>query len=85
LAGSDLTFSEANKIFAEKTGMSVMPENYQFLSRTMLWMVPEMDIMFSWMATDGYRSNIPDLKKLHPGLMSWGGWLTKESGWVSKK
>jgi hypothetical protein len=85
LAGSDLTFSEANKEFAEKTGLPSMPEAYHFLSRTLLWMVPDMDKMFSWMATDGYRADIPGLKALHPELLSWGDWLEKESGWASKE
>jgi hypothetical protein len=83
LAGSDLTYAEASAVFAEKTGLPEMPEAYHFLSQTLLWMVPDMDKMFGWMATDGYRADIPALKELHPGLLSWGEWLEKESGWTS--
>jgi len=43
-----------------------------------------VDRMFGWMATDGYRADIPALKELHSGLLSWGEWLEKESGWTFK-
>jgi hypothetical protein len=81
LAGSELTYADANKVFVEKTGLPAMPEAYQFLSRTLLWMVPDMDKLFDWLATDGNRADINSLKKLHPELMSWDDWLEKESGW----
>jgi hypothetical protein len=84
LAGSDLTYAEANTVFAEKTGLSEMPKAYNFLSQTLLWVAPDMGALFDWMATDGCRADIAALKEIHPGLMTWGDWLDKESGWVSK-
>ena len=84
LAGSEVSFADANKIFKEQTGLDGMPETYEFLSKGLTWMIKDVSTMFEWFANEGYGADIPALKKLHPGLMSWGEWLQKESGWVTK-
>ena len=84
LAGSEGSFADANKIFKEQTGLDGMPETYEFLSKGLTWMIKDVSTMFEWFANEGYGADIPALKKLHPGLMSWGEWLQKESGWVTK-
>jgi len=84
LAGSEISFAEANAIFKEKTGLPQMPETYEFVVKGLLWAVKEMSIMFDWFATDGYGADISALKKINLDLMSWSEWLGKDSGWVKK-
>jgi len=77
LAGADITFDQANDIFKEKTGADA-PTTFGFLGSAILWAVKEVGTMFNWFYTDGYGSDIAELKKLHPGLLDLGAWLEKE-------
>ena len=61
-----------------------MPETSEWLCKAMLWAMKDVSLMFDWFASDGYVADIPEVKKIHPGLMSWDEWLEKESGWVKK-
>ena len=78
LAGDCLTFDEFNQVFQEKKGYPV-PTTFEFVARFIKWMIKEMTIMFNWFDEEGYHVDIPQLKKLHPGLLSFGDWLEKES------
>jgi hypothetical protein len=80
LAGSSLTFDEAQKVFTEKTS-SPMPESYEFMARGLTWMIKDIDLMFEWFATDGYKADIEEVKQMYPKLLDWGSWLENESGW----
>jgi len=82
IAGSSLTFKDAQKIFIEKTGIqSGMPESYEFMARGLTWMIKDVDLMFEWFATTGYKADIEEVKKIYPGVLDWGNWLEKESNW----
>jgi hypothetical protein len=35
--------------------------------------------MFQWFIDKGYEANIPNLKKIYPGLTSFKNWLNKNS------
>lgn len=35
--------------------------------------------MFRWFDEEGFGTDIPALKKMHPGLLGLGNWLVKES------
>lgn len=76
LAGDDLSFYDANKIFEEKTG-SPFPLTFEFVASGFLWAVKEMGIMMKWFYDEGYGANISELKKEHPGLLDFAGWLDK--------
>jgi uncharacterized protein YbjT (DUF2867 family) len=78
LAGCQLTFSEANQIFKEKTGKD-MPSTFGFVSHLLLHAVKEVGVMFKWLKQEGTAADIEELKKIHPGLMSFGTWLETES------
>jgi uncharacterized protein YbjT (DUF2867 family) len=84
LAGADITFSQANDIFEEKTGADV-PTTFGFLGSAILWGVKEVGTMFQWFYTDGYGANVSELKKIHPGLLDLGAWLEKEGKFPLKK
>lgn len=78
LAGDELTFAQANKVWQDKVGHPA-PSTYSFLGTGLLWSSKEMGSMFRWFETDGYNVDIAELKKEHPGLQSLGDWIEKES------
>jgi len=84
LAGDELTMEELRQVFREKQGYDV-PTTYQFFGRFMKWMLTEVNVMFKWFDEEGYRVDIPKLKSMNPGLMSFGDWLEKEGGFPVKK
>lgn len=83
LAGDDLTFDQANQVFRDKLGYD-MPLTYEFIARFIKWMLPELNVMFQYFDEVGFETNVPKLKKLHPGLMGLGEWLEKESAFPKK-
>jgi len=84
LAGSEITFDQANKIFHEKTGLEKMPESFEVFGRGLLWAVADVNLMFTWFATDGYGADLSQLKELNPDLLTWDQWLVKQSAWTTK-
>jgi hypothetical protein len=83
LAGDELSFAEASKIFNDKTGQN-MPTTFTFLGNILLWAIGDLGTMFKWFNTDGYAVDIQALRKRHPGLLSFGDWLEKKSKFEMK-
>ncbi|KAK3903609.1 hypothetical protein C8A05DRAFT_14433 [Staphylotrichum tortipilum] len=81
LAGSELTYDEMVKVFKQKTGAEP-PKTFGFIARFVLWLSEEMGTMFNFFEKEGYGANIPELKKVHPGLKDLGTWL--EETWPTK-
>ena len=78
LAGDNLTFEQLNRTFADQMGYAV-PTTFGFLAEIVKWMVKEMGIMMRWFDEEGFGNiDIANLKKMHPGLMTYGDWLEKE-------
>ena len=85
LAGSDITFADAQKIFKEKTGLkSGMPETYDFMAKGVMWALKDIEVMFDWFVKEGYGAKIDQVKEIYPDLLDWPTWLEKESEWVKK-
>ncbi|THW59208.1 NAD(P)-binding protein [Aureobasidium pullulans] len=78
LAGDELTFAEASKVWQDTVGYGA-PATYSFMGGGLMWAVKELGTMFRWFETDGYQVDIPALKKEHPGLQTLGDWIEKES------
>jgi hypothetical protein len=36
-------------------------------------------LMFKWFHNEGYKANIPELRKMNPELKDFGAWLEKDS------
>ncbi|KAL8660620.1 MAG: hypothetical protein Q9202_006365 [Teloschistes flavicans] len=83
LAGDELTFERLSEVFEEKMGYP-LPVTFGFLARFVKWMLTELNIMFRWFDEEGFGADIPALKKMHPGLKSFGDWLETESAFVKK-
>ncbi|KAL8727238.1 MAG: hypothetical protein Q9181_005785 [Wetmoreana brouardii] len=82
LAGDELTFNQLNDVFQSKMGYPI-PLTFEFLARFLKWMLKEISIMFRWFDEEGYDgADTSTLKKLHPGLLTFGDWLEKESGFT---
>ncbi|KAL8949464.1 MAG: hypothetical protein Q9222_004430 [Ikaeria aurantiellina] len=79
LAGDELTFAQLDEVFVKRLGYPV-PTTFEFLARFMKWMISELNIMYKWFDEEGYGVDIPELRKMHPGLKTFGDWLEKESG-----
>jgi len=84
LAGDDLSFAEASDIFKEKTGQK-MPTTFALLAYGILWAIGDLGAMFKWLYASGYGADVEALRKRHPGLLSFGDWLEKESKFEMKK
>ncbi len=84
LAGDELSFSQANQVFKEKTGKD-MPTTFTFLGSAMLWGIKEMGSMFAWFREEGYGCDIAALKKQNPKLKTLGDWLEKDGQFALKK
>ncbi|TKA22484.1 hypothetical protein B0A50_07949 [Salinomyces thailandicus] len=83
LAGDELTHQQLSKAFENKTGQP-MDGTFWFLGSVLKYMVAELGTMINWFGSDGYKANIPELKKMHPGLMDLETWIEKESAFTTK-
>lgn len=77
LAGDELTLAQASKVWRDKG--HTPPVTYSFLGAGLLWSSKEMGSMFRWFETDGYRVDIPALRKEHPGLQTLDAWIETNS------
>lgn len=83
LAGDELTSPQLDQAFKNKTTQGMAGTFWAFgaLLRTM---IGELRIMIDWFAAEGYKADISNLKKLHPGLMDVETWIVKESAFPLK-
>ncbi|KAI7222490.1 NAD(P)-binding protein [Hortaea werneckii] len=82
LAGDELTHQQLSQAFEKKTGQP-LEGTFWFLGSFLKYMVAELGTMIDWFASDGYKANIPELKKMHPGLMDLETWIEKESAFAT--
>lgn len=66
LAGDEITFPRVAEIYERITG-----------TPTRLETTPIEERMFEWFAEDGYQADIPALRKLHPGLLTFEQFLAQ--------
>jgi hypothetical protein len=83
LAGDEVTQQQFSDVFEEKTG-SRLDGTYWFLGRFLKFMVGELGLMIDWFGSEGYKANIPELRKMHPGMLDLGSWIEKESAFPKK-
>lgn len=84
LAGDELTFEEANKIFLEKTGKEI-PVTYGFLANFVLWAVKDLGLMFKFFVEKGYGADIATVRRLNKGLKDFPTWVEGSSYGKGKK
>lgn len=82
LAGDELTFEQFSQTF-EKVAGHPAGTTFSLLGTALKSGVSEIGVMVDWFKNDGYKANIPEVKKAHPEVTSMEQWL-KESAFVKK-
>ncbi|KAL6406464.1 nucleoside-diphosphate-sugar epimerase family protein [Ilyonectria robusta] len=82
LAGDELTFSQLSQSFERATGAPVGTA-LGLLGKALKHGVPEVGIMVDWFKQDGYKANMAEVKRIHPGVMTMEDWV-KDSAFVKK-
>lgn len=83
LAGDELTYEKANKIFRREMGYE-LPITYRAVGWLMQALVKELGTMFAWFKEEGYGADIEDLRKKNPKLIDWETYIVKYSGYPKK-
>jgi uncharacterized protein YbjT (DUF2867 family) len=80
IAGDELTLPEVAEHFAAVLGRRVeyVPRSLDDVRQEN----PEWAIMLEWFETRGYKANVEELRRMHPGLMPFTQWLER-SDWSS--
>ncbi|KAJ5567973.1 hypothetical protein N7450_010459 [Penicillium hetheringtonii] len=81
--GDELTYSQFETIFKEKTGKSI-PTTFQFLCAAFMAMVKDMGFMFRWFHDEGFGASIEEVRKIHPNLKDFGTWLETKSDFARR-
>ena len=80
VAGDSLTYDQAVDVFKQKTGQA-LPTTYDTIAKAILWAVKDVGLMFKWFGMSGFDADIPALRKMHPGMLTFGKWLQQKSTW----
>ncbi|KAI9813742.1 MAG: hypothetical protein M1826_002387 [Phylliscum demangeonii] len=84
LGGDELSFHQTDDVFRRVLGHGI-PTTWSIFGWGMLRMLGDVKPMMTWFEEVGYQVDIPALRKLHPGLLSWEDWLKRpESKWQGK-
>ncbi|KAF2729982.1 NmrA-like family protein [Polyplosphaeria fusca] len=78
IAGSTMTYDEANEIFKKKTGKE-MPVYPGVVGHVLTHAAKEFTVMLKWLKAEGTSANVEECKRMHPGLTDFGTWLENES------
>ena len=81
IAGDELTEPQQAELFAKAIGHPVALGRFSLPG--VAQMDQEMDPMMRFFRGQGYRADIPTLRKLYPGLRTLERWL-EETGWATK-
>ena len=84
LAGDELTFEEADQIFAKKTGQGI-PVTYGFLASFTLWAIKDIGLMFQFFREEGFAADVGALRKMSEGLQDFGAWIDNSSYGKSRR
>jgi uncharacterized protein YbjT (DUF2867 family) len=74
LAGDELSYTEADNLFKEKTGYA-MPATFSIFGHLLMWAVKDIGTMFTFFREQGYAADISALKKMNPNLITLSKWL----------
>jgi uncharacterized protein YbjT (DUF2867 family) len=78
IAGDQLNFEQACKVFKERMGVD-MPTTFCAVGTIAKVVMGDIGSMFKWFKTDGYAVDIQKAREEYPELMDFGTWLEKGS------
>lgn len=81
LAGFDMGYEQGAKEFRDKVGYE-MPVTVSFTEDGPPDAIEEWRLMVKWFKEVGYGVDIAKARELHPNMLSWQGWLERESGYI---
>lgn len=84
LAGDELTLDEAKAIFKEEMGKP-MPTTFTVVGSVFSWAIGDLGKMWAWFSSNGYGTDIAELKKKFPELQDFRTWLRESSVFAKKK
>ncbi|PYI31358.1 nucleoside-diphosphate-sugar epimerase family protein [Aspergillus indologenus CBS 114.80] len=84
LAGDEITYDQMVEIFQRKTGQPI-PSTFRVLCSMFMASMKDMGYMFKWFHDEGYKADIPELRRMHPELKDFGTWLETESEFETKE
>ncbi|KAH6682208.1 nucleoside-diphosphate-sugar epimerase family protein [Plectosphaerella plurivora] len=82
LAGDKLTFAQLSQAFERATGAPV-GTTAGLLGKALKHGVSELGTMVEWFKSEGYKADMAENKRVHPGIMSMEEWI-KQSAFVKK-
>ena len=74
LAGDELNYVQADKIFRGIYGRS-MPKAPAVVGTLVQWSTPELKSMFTWFKNAGFKADIQECQRIHPGMLTFEAWL----------
>ncbi|KAI8229790.1 NmrA-like family domain-containing protein 1 [Colletotrichum sp. SAR 10_98] len=82
IAGDELTYAQLSQTFEKVTGAPT-GTTFGLLGKALKHGVSEISVMVDWFKNDGYKANLAEAKKVHPGVTSMENWL-RDSAFVKK-
>ncbi|KAL1626142.1 hypothetical protein SLS54_002976 [Diplodia seriata] len=84
LAGDMVTFEQLDGLFQRVTGKPV-GTTFGLLGKALKHGVKEVGTMLDFFKDEGYKADIPALRKVHPGMMDLETWLRTQSQFVKRE
>jgi uncharacterized protein YbjT (DUF2867 family) len=79
VAGDELSFQDASKIFHETMGYD-MPVTFAVVGTLIKTVSRDIGALFTWLGREGFNADIQECKKIDPDLSDFAKWLKEESG-----
>ena len=76
VAGDELSFEAADKVFKEKTGQPI-PVTYGFFATLLIWLSRDMAAMFKFFDDPGYTADIKHVESLLGKTIRFPDWISK--------
>lgn len=79
VAGDELNFEEANKVFKETLGYDI-PVTFAVVGTLIKTIDKDVGALFKWLGVEGFNADIQKCRELDPELSNFATWLKEESG-----
>ena len=79
IAGDELNFEDACRVFRETMGVE-LPTTFCAVGSVLRFAMGDIGDMFKWFEKDGYNVDIAAARKEYPELQDFRTWLLKSSG-----